>query len=64
MRYKRNIKLKIKNKLLRKIIKHTKRIHIVGVFFLVFALLILINLFKYTVLHVDFYKGLADKQQI
>ena len=43
---------------------NTNRVHIIAAFFTLCFLLVIINLFNYTVGDVQFYKELADKQQI
>ncbi|MDD2871402.1 MAG: penicillin-binding protein 2 [Candidatus Gracilibacteria bacterium] len=54
----------LQNKKVRSFINKCSKIHIIAAFFVVFGLVIISKMFSYTVIHYDFYKALADKQQI
>ncbi|QFR39381.1 penicillin-binding protein 2 [Candidatus Gracilibacteria bacterium 28_42_T64] len=56
-----------KNKIIQKAKKYfdgCNRIYVIAVFFVLFFLIIIYNLFAYTVLNYSFYNQLADRQQI
>jgi len=54
----------LNNKKLRSFLKKCNKIHIIAIFFIIFWLSIIWKMFSYTVVNHDFYKELADKQQI
>lgn len=64
MRKQSILELILNNKQIKSFIKKCSKIHIIASFFLLFWLVIIFKIFSYTVLDYDFYKNLADKQQI
>ncbi|MDP2090565.1 MAG: penicillin-binding protein 2 [Candidatus Gracilibacteria bacterium] len=54
----------INNRTIRSFINKCSKIHIIAAFFILCFLIIVFKMFSYTVFHFDFYKTLADKQQI
>ena len=58
------IKQILNNKKIKKIYKNFDRTYIIALFFIFFSLSIIWKMFSYTVINYDFYKKLADKQQI
>jgi len=62
---KRNLlEIFINNRNIRKIIRNFSRDHVIIAFFTIFGLVIIWKMFSYTVINYDFYRNLADKQQI
>jgi len=49
---------------IKKFLKKIPRTHIVFLFFIAWAFIIMSKVFSYTIINYDFYKSLADKQQI
>lgn len=58
------LKWLLNNKIVKKYLKNYDREHIITIFFLFFAFIIVLKMLSYTVIHYDFYQTLADKQQI
>ncbi len=52
------------NKSLKSFMNKWNKIHVIATFFLIFWLIIISKIFSYTVIEHEFYKTLADKQQI
>ncbi len=54
----------LKDKKIKSFLNNCNKVHIIAAFFSVFALIIMWKMFTYTVMNYDFYRSLADKQQI
>lgn len=54
----------LSNKKIKHIVSNCQKIHIIAGFFFIFWIIIIWKMFSYTVINYDFYKALADKQQI